>query len=139
MLPSRKLCFFPYALGCMESHSRHTQTHSPLKAPELPTESRSVFLFEFIFFWQKGAAYFQEVEPGEFAEPALWLWHILLSCPPTMLCLHSSCFSGALRSTTSGCHCRIQLPSLKLLCIGHSRCPLGHCQGSGCDFCYPLF
>lgn len=35
----RETLLFPHAPGCMGSRSRHTQTHSHLKGPYLPTES----------------------------------------------------------------------------------------------------
>ena len=81
------------------------QTRSPHRGPELHAESGSAFLFEFIFFWQKGDTYFQEAEPGGFAEPArLRLGHILASDSFPVFSLHSSCFSGALRGTASVSH-----------------------------------
>ena len=75
----------PTCSGGVESHSPHTQSHSQLKSLELATVSWSTFLFKFTFFWQRETLISKKGSWGA-CWPARWLRHMLVSCPPTLLC-----------------------------------------------------
>ena len=98
---SRKPRFLSHLLGAWKATTdRVRPTHSS-RALGCPLNH---FPVEVYFLLAKGSNLFPRSGARELSEPALRLWHILVSRPPTRLCLHSSCFPGALRGTTSGCH-----------------------------------
>ena len=135
---SRKPRFLSHLLGAWKAttdtvrpthSSRAWATHWIMKR----------FPVEVYFLLAKGSNLFPRSGARELSEPALRLWHILVSRPPTMLCLHSSCFPRALRSTTSGCHTEdsCSLYSFCLLAVCNS--PLVIAKDKGVTFATLFF
>ena len=98
---SRKPRFLSHLLGAWKATTDRVRPTHSLRALGCPLNH---FPVEVYFLLAKGSNLFPRSGARELSEPALRLWHILVSRPPTRLCLHSSCFPGALRGTTSGCH-----------------------------------